>query len=92
MSHPDPLDMVALPGEDGTPLQLNAFEADELQSLLEANGIEATITGAEMLPNLPYRVMVPAAELGRAVEAIQAARETGAAGAEEAESAGEATA
>jgi len=67
------------------------MEASSLQSLLEASGIEAVIEGAEMMPNLPYRLQVPADQAKEAAEIIAEARSAGSEGADEAEQAGEAS-
>jgi hypothetical protein len=85
----DPQDLVPVQEEDGKPIELTEMEATELQNLLSASGIEAVISGAEMLPNLPYRLQVPADQAAEATRVIAAARAAGSAGAEEAERAGE---
>lgn len=90
MSQSDPLDLVPVKEEDGKPVELTELEALELQNLLEANGIEAVISGAEMMPNLPYRLQVPAGQAAEAARVIAEARAAGPAGAEEAEQEGEA--
>jgi hypothetical protein len=89
MSQPEPLDLVPVLEADGTPLELSEMEAAGLQSLLAANGIEAFVNGAEMMPNLPYRLEVPSGQAKQAAEVIAEARSAGAAGADEAELAGE---
>jgi len=91
MSPSDSADLVPVLETDGTPLEVTEMEASSIQSLLEANGIEAVISGAEMLPNLPYRIQVPAHQAALAAEIITEARAAGSAGAEEAERAGEAS-
>jgi hypothetical protein len=91
MSSSDPVDLVLVLEEDGTPLEVTEMEATSLQSLLEASGIEAEIVGAEMMPNLPYRIQVPADQAKQAAEIIAEARAAGSEGAEEAERAGEAS-
>ena len=90
MNPSDPQDLVAVREEDGKPVELTEMEALELQNLLEANGIQAVISGAEMMPNLPYRLQVPADREAEATRVITEARAMGSAGAEEAERAGEA--
>lgn len=92
MSPFDPLDLVPVQEEDGTPVEMTEMEALELQNLLRANGIEAVISGAEMMPNLPYRLQVPAGQKAEATRVITEARAMGSAGAEEAEREGEAAA
>ena len=89
MSSSDAVDLVPVLEADGTPLEVTEMEAASLQGLLEANGIEAVIAGAEMMPNLPYRIQVPSDQSKQAAEIIAEARATGADGAEEAERAGE---
>jgi hypothetical protein len=89
MSSSDPVDLVLVLEEDGTPLEVTEMEATSLQSLLEASGIEAVIVGAEMMPNLPYRIQVPSDQAKQAAEIIAEARAAGSEGAEEAERAGE---
>ena len=86
----DAVDLVTIDNPDGTPLELSEMQALELKSLLEASGIEAIVSGAEMLPNLPYRLLVPASEQEQAEQAISDATAAGTAGADEAELAGEA--
>lgn len=90
MNPSDPLDLVPVTEQDGTPVELTEMEALELQNLLDANGIDAVISGAEMMPNLPYRLQVPAGQAEEAARVIAEARAAGAAGAEEAEQEGEA--
>lgn len=89
MSPSDSVDLVPVLEADGTPLEVTEMEAASLQGLLVANGIEAVIAGAEMMPNLPYRIQVPSDQARQAAEIIAEARATGADGAEEAERAGE---
>jgi hypothetical protein len=89
MSSSDSADLVHVLEEDGTPLEVTEMEATSLQSLLEANGIQAVIVGAEMMPNLPYRVQVPTDQAKQAADIIAEARAAGSEGAEEAEQAGE---
>ena len=89
MSPSDSVDLVPVLEADGTPLEVSEMEAASLHSLLEANGIESVIAGAEMMPNLPYRIQVPSDQAKQAAEIIAEARAAGAEGAEEAERAGE---
>jgi hypothetical protein len=91
MSPSDSVDLVLVLDTDGTPLEVTEMEASSLQSLLEASGIEAVIEGAEMMPNLPYRLQVPADQAKEAAEIIAEARSAGSEGADEAEQAGEAS-
>lgn len=71
-------------------LALPEMEALAIQSLLVSNGINAVVSGTPSLPNLPFEIFVPAAQLQEATSIFLAAREAGAAAAEEAEAAGEA--
>ena len=89
MSSSDAVDLVPVLEADGTPLEVTEMEAASLQGLLEANAIEAVIAGAEMMPNLPYRIQVPSDQSKQAAEIIAEARAAGSDGAEEAERAGE---
>ncbi len=89
MSPSDSVDLVPVLEADGTPLEVTEMEAASLQSLLAANSIEAVITGAEMMPNLPYRIQVPSDQAKQAGEIIAEARAAGTEAAEEAERAGE---
>jgi len=89
MSSSDAVDLVPVLEADGTPLEVTEMEAASLRGLLEANGIEAVIAGAEMMPNLPYRIQVPSDQAKQAAEIIAEARAAGSDGAEEAERAGE---
>ena len=70
MSSSDSADLVHVLEEDGTPLEVTEMEATSLQSLLAANGIQAVIVGAEMMPNLPYRVQVPTDQAKQAADII----------------------
>lgn len=71
-------------------LDLSEMEAISVKSLLDANGIDAVIDGASQMPNLPYKIQVPAAQLADAIRIYREAREAGAPAAEAAELAGEA--
>ena len=90
MQSSDPLDLVPVIEEDGSPLELTEMEAIELKNLLDANGIDAVISGSEMMPNLPYRLMVASGKAAEAGRVIAEARAAGPEGAEEAEQEGEA--
>lgn len=90
MNPSDPLELVPVIEDDGTPVEFTEMEALELQNLLQANGIEAVISGAEMMPNLPYRLQVPAGQAQEAARVIAEARAAGPAAAEAAEQEGEA--
>lgn len=80
------LDLVPLFEEEE---DLSEMEADTLKSLLEANGINVVIVGAEMLPSLPYEVRVPLNQRARAREIIADALDAGEQAAEEGEAASE---
>ncbi len=64
--------------------------ATGLQSLLQANGVEAIVSGYRAEPVLPFRLMVAAADAERASAVIADARAGGSAAADEAELEGEA--
>jgi hypothetical protein len=64
-------------------------EAMTVHALLQSNGIDAIMIGDARLPNLPEQVRVPREGVTEAKRLIAAALATGAAGAEEAESASE---
>lgn len=66
------------------------MEAIAVQSVLEANGIEAVLMGSSSLPTFPFEVRVPHDQAGEARKLIDEARASGPAGAEEAERATEA--
>jgi hypothetical protein len=86
----DILDLVPL--TDGElELELSEMEAISVKSLLAANGIDALIDGASQMPNLPYKIQVPAAQLADATRIYREATEAGAAAAEATELAGEAS-
>lgn len=89
MNPSDSVELALVQEADGTPLEVSELEATALQTLLSASGIDAVIVGAEMMPNLPYRIQVPADQAGQAANIIAEARAAGAEGAEEAERAGE---
>ena len=61
------------------------FEATEVKSLLEANGIAAVIVGDSVLPNFPFEVRVAAENVERALQLIQDYVKDGPAAAELAE-------
>lgn len=89
MNPSDSVELALVQEADGTPLEVSELEATALQTLLGANGIDAVIVGAEMMPNLPYRIQVPADQARQAADIIAEARATGSEGAEEAEQTGE---
>lgn len=66
------------------------MEAVELRTLLEANGIEATVVGPATIPSMEFQVQVRRAQSAEAKRVIEEAREAGPAAAEEAEAAGDA--
>jgi hypothetical protein len=87
---PEPEIQLVPLSEGGLELELGEMETMSLRSLLEANGIETVVMGASQMPNLPYEIFVPAAQLEDALRVIREAQASGAAAAEEAEQAGEA--
>jgi hypothetical protein len=80
------LDLETVVATDGA---ISEMEAQSIQSLLDANGIDAVIIGTTTLPNLGFEVRVPRDELERARQVIAEARNAGPAAAEEAEAATE---
>jgi len=88
MSTPDDTKLVPVM-DGGVPLGVPMIVATGLQSLLQANGIEAFVSGFRAEPVLPFRLLVAAADAERASAVIAEARAGGAAAADEAESAGE---
>ncbi len=72
-------------------LAMPEMEALALQSLLAANGIDAVLSGAAAMPNLPYEIHVPAGSLDQATLIYQEAGAAGADAADAAEAAGEAS-
>ena len=76
--------------EDGVPLEVPMIVVTGLQSLLQANGIEAVVAGFRAEPVLPFRLLVAEADAERAALIIAEARADGAAAADEAELEGEA--
>jgi len=89
MTTPDNAKLVPLM-EDGEPLGVPFIVATGLQSLLQANGIEALISGFRQEPVLPFRLLVAEADAERAAALIAEARAGGAAAADQAELDGEA--
>ena len=61
------------------------FEANEIKTLLEANGIAALVVGDSVLPNLPFEVRVAQENLDRARTLIDDYIKTGPEAAEQAE-------
>lgn len=74
------LDMVTISETQGATGELEALS---IQSILDANGISASIVGASTLPNLSFQVQVPRNDVERAQGAIAEARAAGPAAAEE---------
>lgn len=84
-------DLELVPLTDGElELEVSEMQALSLKSLLAANGIDAFIVGANVLPNLPYQIHVPAGVREEAIRIVQEARQAGSTAAEAAEIAGEA--
>jgi hypothetical protein len=84
----DSLDLVPL-REGGLELELSEMESLAVRSLLSANGIEAVVAGASVMPNLPYELLVPRGRLEDACRIIVDAQSAGAEAAEAAEAEGE---
>lgn len=70
--------------EGGLELELGEMESLNVKTLLESNGIAVVMSGASQMPNLPYELLVPAAQLDQALTVIRDARAAGPAAAEEA--------
>jgi type III secretory pathway lipoprotein EscJ len=79
-------DFVPVAATDGA---ISEMEAMSIQSILDANGINCVVIGANALPNLGFEVRVPREDLERAKEVILEARAAGPAAAEEASQAQE---
>ena len=87
---PNSEDLDLVPLTDGElELAVSEMQALSLKSLLAANGIDAIIVGANVLPNLPYQIHVPAGVKDEAVRILQEARQAGPSAAEAAEIEGE---
>jgi hypothetical protein len=84
----DSLDLVPL-REGGLELELSEMESLAVRSLLSANGIDAVVAGASVMPNLPYELLVPRGQVDNACRIILDAQSAGAEAAEDAEAAGE---
>lgn len=65
------------------------MEATAIQTMLQANGVEARVVGPSVIPSLEFQVQVPRAEGEQAVRLIEEAREAGPEAAAEAEAASE---
>jgi len=77
--------------ENGNPLGVSLVVATGLQSLLRGHGIDAMVSGFRTEPVLPFRLLVSSADAEEAGRVISEALAGGAAAAEEAELAGEAS-
>jgi hypothetical protein len=66
------------------------LEAMSIRAVLESSGVDCILVGTSELPNLPFRVQVPAKDFERAKEVLLEAQAAGPAAAEEAERMGEA--
>jgi hypothetical protein len=89
MRTPDDVKLVPVM-DNGVPLGVPMIVATGLQSLLQANGIEAIVSGFRAEPVLPFRLLVAAADAERAGIVIAEARAGGGAAADAAELEGEA--
>jgi hypothetical protein len=88
-SHGDPshaLDLVTVFRVANTQ---SSFEAQSVQALLEAEGIQAELVGDTRLPNFPYEIRVTKQDAERAMALIAEAQALGPAAAAEAEREGE---
>jgi len=63
----------------------STFEAQNVQAMLEAEGIPTELVGDTRLPNLAFEVRVSQADVERATQLIAEAEALGPAGADEAE-------
>lgn len=70
---------------EGMELELSEIELATVQPLLEANGIEVIVQGATPLPNLPYELLVPEDQRGKAEAILREALQAGPDAAAEAE-------
>ena len=89
MSTPDNAELVPVM-QDGVPLGVPLIVATGLQNLLQANGIDAIISGFRAEPVLPFRLLVPVADAEQAAAIIAEAGAGDGAAADEAELEGEA--
>jgi len=83
-----------LPNEGMTPVFSSSnfdaeMEAMAIKSVLDANGIPATIVGPHVLPMLEFQVQVPQHLLAQAKQVIREARQGGRKAADEGEAATE---
>ena len=88
---PDPsadLDMVTIFSSSNHDAEM---EAMAIQSMLDANGLEAIVVGSSTLPNLEFQVQVPRDQLEEAERMLEEAKAAGPSGADEAEQATEET-
>jgi hypothetical protein len=65
------------------------MEALSIHGVLEASGISSVVVGPSVIPSLEFQVQVPRGRLEEAERVIAEARDTGPAGADEAEAASE---
>jgi aryl-alcohol dehydrogenase-like predicted oxidoreductase len=80
------LDMVTLFGSSTHDAEMEALA---IQSLLQANGIQAVVVGASQIPSLEFQVRVAAASLPEAQRLLEEAKAAGPEAAEAAERASE---
>ena len=65
------------------------MEATAIQTMLQSNGIDATLVGPSVIPSLEFQVRVPRSEVEEAARLIAEARAAGPEAAAEAEAASE---
>ena len=80
------LDLVTVFEGSGTTAEM---EAIGIQAVLKAAGIRVVVGGESILPNLPWSIAVPKADLARALQVIEDAKKAGPKAAAEAEAAQE---
>ncbi|HYP14830.1 MAG TPA: DUF2007 domain-containing protein [Bryobacteraceae bacterium] len=76
------MDLVTIWELQGTTAEL---EAIGIMSILEASNIPVVVTGSSTLPNLSFRIQVPASDVDRATAVVKEAQAAGPAAAVEAE-------
>ncbi len=80
------LDMVTLFSSSAVDAEL---EANNIHSMLQANGIGSVVIGATVIPSLEFQVRVPRASAAEAERLLEEARAAGPEAASEAEAASE---
>jgi hypothetical protein len=65
------------------------MEANNIQKLLESNGVTSVVVGSTIIPSLEYQVQAPSAQAEEAKRLIEEAQAGGPEAADEAEAASE---